>query len=114
MQSYNQEVIFAIVDAGYAEEVMEHAKSCGVSGGTILNARGIARDEAASFFGIVVHAEKEVLMMVVDSSIKDKVMHAIYSEAGISKHARGIVFSLPVSESIGLMPSTPPEAAENT
>ena len=103
MTTENHEVIFAIVNSGYAEDVMDLARSLGVRGGTILNARGVAREEAAAFFGITLHAEKEILMMVVEKDIRDTVMNAIYKEMGLAKKARGIAFSLPVSDVAGLV-----------
>ena len=66
MTNNNHEVIFAIVNSGFAEDVMDVARELGVRGGTIINARGVAREDAAAFFGITLHAEKEILMMVVD------------------------------------------------
>ena len=42
MTTNNHEVVFAIVDSGYAEDVMGVAREQGVRGGTILNARGVA------------------------------------------------------------------------
>ena len=39
MKTDNHEVIFAIVDAGFAEDVMDLAREQGARGGTILNAR---------------------------------------------------------------------------
>ena len=56
MKTNNHEVIFAIVSAGFAEDVMEVAKEQGARGGTILNARGVAKEDAASFFGITIHS----------------------------------------------------------
>ena len=43
MKTENHEVIFAIVNAGFAEDVMDVAREQGVRGGTILNARGVVR-----------------------------------------------------------------------
>ena len=103
MTTNNHEVIFAIVNSGYAEEAMDVARELGVRGGTILNARGVAREEAAAFFGITVHTEKEILMMVVEKDIKDKVLGALYSQMGMAKKAQGIAFSLPVSDVAGLV-----------
>ncbi len=103
MTTNNHEVIFAIVNSGYAEEAMDVAREQGVRGGTILNARGVAREEAAAFFGITVHTEKEILMMVVEKDIKDKVLNALYSQMGMAKKAQGIAFSLPVSDVAGLV-----------
>ena len=103
MTTNNHEVIFAIVNAGFAEEVMDVAREQGVRGGTILNARGVAKEDAAAFFGITLHSEKEILMMVVEKEIRDNVLNAIYREMGMAKAAQGIAFSFPVSDVAGLV-----------
>lgn len=103
MTTQNHEVIFAIVNAGFAEEAMDVARREGARGGTILNARGVAREKEAAFFGITIHAEKEILMLVVERSIRDKILNALYSEMGMDKKAQGIAFSLPVSDVAGLV-----------
>ena len=110
MTTNNHEVIFAIVNAGFAEDAMDVAREQGVRGGTILNARGVARADEAAFFGISIHHEKEILMMVVEKSIRDKVLNAIYKEMGMAKKAKGIAFSLPVSDVAGLAPAAVPKA----
>ena len=103
MTTNNHEVIFAIVNSGFAEVAMEVARDNGARGGTILNARGVAREETAAFFGITLHAEKEILMMVVEKDIRDRVLNALYSQMGMGKKAQGIAFSLPVSHVAGLV-----------
>ena len=110
MKTDNHEVIFAIVNSGFAEDVMDIAREQGVRGGTILNARGVVREEAAAFFGITLHQEKEILMMVVEKDIRDNVLNAIYKEMGMAKKAKGIAFSLPVSDVAGLAPKIVSEA----
>ncbi len=112
MTTNNHEVIFAIVNAGYAEEAMEVARSQGVRGGTILNARGVARDNEAAFYGITLQPEKEILMMVVEKEEKDAVLTALYKEMGMAKKAQGIAFSLPVSDVAGLAQKQEPKAEE--
>ena len=107
MKTENHEVIFAIVNAGYAEDVVDVAREHGARGGTILNARGVVKEDAARFFGIPVHADKEILMMVVEKDIRDRVLNAIYKELGMAKKAKGIVFSLPVSDVAGLAAPEP-------
>ena len=109
MKTSEHEVIFAIVNSGFVEDVMEVAREHGVRGGTILNARGVVREDAAAFFGITLHADKEILMMVVEKSLRDKVLNAIYKEMGMAKKAKGIAFSLPVSDVAGLAPVQPTE-----
>ena len=112
MKTDNHEVIFAIVNAGFAEDVMEIIRELGVRGGTIINARGVLREEAAAFFGITLHQEKEILMTVVEKDLRDKVLNAIYKEMGMSKKAKGIAFSLPVTDVVGLAPAVTPQETE--
>ena len=102
MMTDNHEVIFAIVNSGFAEDVMEVAREKGARGGTIINARGVIKEDAAAFFGITLHADKEILMMVVEKAIRDEVLNAIYKEMDMAKKAKGIAFSLPVSDVAGL------------
>ena len=112
MKTNNHEVIFAIVNSGFAEDVMDIAREQGVRGGTILNARGVVKEDAAAFFGITLHQDKEILMMVVEKSIRDNVLNAIYKQMGMAKKAKGIAFSLPVSDVAGLVPAQVSEEAE--
>ena len=103
MTTNNHEVIFVIVNAGFAEEAMDVARAEGVRGGTILGARGVAREQEAAFFGITIQPEKEILMMVVEKDSKERVLNALYSQLGMAKQAKGIAFSLPVSDVAGLV-----------
>ena len=103
MKTDNHEVIFAIVNSGYAEDVMDVAREQGVRGGTILNARGVVNEDAAAFFGITLHADKEILMMVVEKAIRDNVLNAMYTQMGMGKKAQGIALALPVSDVAGLV-----------
>lgn len=102
MTTNNHEVIFAIVNAGFAEDAMEVAREHGATGGTIISGRGVSREKDAAFFGITIHAEKEILMLVVEKDVRDPVLHALYKQMGMQQKAHGIIFSLPVSEVAGL------------
>ena len=102
MTNNNHEVIFAIVNSGFAEDVMDIARELGVRGGTIINARGAAKEEAAAFFGIAFHADKEIVMIVVEKEVRNDILNALYKEMGMDKKAHGIVFSLPVSDVAGM------------
>lgn len=112
MTTNNHEVIFAIVNAGYAEDAMHIAREEGARGGTIISGRGVAREKEAAFFGITIHAEKEILMLVVEKDIRDKVLHSLYKQMGMQQKAQGIVFSLPVSDVAGLAQSLEKEKSE--
>ena len=103
MKDNHYEVIFAIVNEGFADDVMNIAREQGARGGTIINARGVARADAAEFFGITVHTEKEIVMMVVPKKIKDNILNEIYKEMGMAKKAKGIAFSMPITDTMGLV-----------
>ncbi|MBE6727852.1 MAG: DUF1538 domain-containing protein [Ruminococcaceae bacterium] len=71
---------------------------------------GVAREKEAAFFGITIHAEKEILMLVVEKKIRDEVLHAIYQQMGMQQKAQSIVFALPVSDVAGLAPAVDTQA----
>ncbi len=105
---YNHEAIFCIVNSGYSETVMDAAKKLGARGGTVINARGTANKDAETFFGITIQPEKEIVMILVPSHLKDDILHAIYKEAGLDSAGQGIAFALPVDSVVGLS-ETPEE-----
>ena len=46
-------------------------------------------------------------MLVVEKSIRDNILNALYKEMGMDKKAQGITFSLPVSDVAGLAAPQP-------
>lgn len=98
-----KELIVTIVNNGFADEVMEKARKCGVKGGTIIHGRGTAKKDAEQLFGISFGGEKEMVLMVIDSSIKSTVLKAIYEGVGLENRGQGIAFSLPVDATVGLV-----------
>lgn len=99
---YNHEAIFCIVNSGYSEAVMDAAKKLGARGGTVIHARGTATKDAETFFGITVQPEKEIVMILVPTKIKDAVMHALYKEVGLDSAGQGIAFAMPVDAVVGI------------
>ena len=104
MKTNDHEVIFAIVNSGFAEDVMRVARENGARGGTIINGRGVIDENAAAFFNITLNADKEILMTVVEKNMRDQILNAIYKELDMSKKAKGIAFTLPVTDAVGLVP----------
>lgn len=96
------ELILCIVNTGFSENVMEAAKEEGARGGTVIHARGTANKEAEEFFHITIQPDKEIVMILVSADIKDKVLHAIYRQAGLKSEGQGIAFSLPVNNVVGI------------
>ncbi len=96
------EVIFCIVNSGFSETVMDAAKEVGARGGTVIHARGTANKEAEEFFHITIQPDKEIVMILVPADIKDKVLHAVYQQAGLKTAGQGIAFSMAVGNVVGL------------
>ena len=107
----DHELVFCIVNAGFSETVMTAAKEVGARGGTVLNARGTANKEAEEFFHISIQPEKEIVMILVPTEIKNDVLHAVYQAAGLKTEGQGISFSLPVTHVVGIKSSAESDAA---
>ncbi len=100
--TYNHEVIFCIVNSGFAGEVMDAAREFGAGGGTVVRARGTANPNAEKLFNIAIQPEKEIVMILVDAKIKDDILHALYKAVGLNTPGQGIAFSMPVESVVGL------------
>jgi nitrogen regulatory protein PII len=96
------DLIISIINQGYSEEFMAVAREAGASGGTVINARGLAHRGPVKFFGISVQEEKELIIILTKREKKAPIMQAVSQACGITTKAEGIVFSLPVDNITGL------------
>lgn len=98
----SHELIICIVNSGFSTSVMDAARECGARGGTVINARGTAREEAEKAFNITIHPEKEIVLILVDKEIRDNVLKSLYEQTGIKTNGQGIAFALPVDNVAGI------------
>jgi nitrogen regulatory protein PII len=98
----NKKALFIVVNAGFAESVLEIARTLGVQGATIMNARGEGMQHE-SFMGITVDTEKEIIVAVTDEEIARKVMAAVKEQVGIDTPAHSICFMMPVESMTGIV-----------
>ncbi len=96
------DLILAVVNQGYSDELMSVAREAGATGGTIINARSIAHEGVVKFFGISVQSEREIVTILASREAKTEIMQAISRSHGLNSDAKGIVFSLPVDSITGL------------
>ena len=87
------EMINVILNKGYAGDAMAAARKAGAGGGTIINARGTAKEGDAKFFGIEIVPEKEMLLILVPKDKKDEIMKAISDLPCLNKAGSGILFT---------------------
>ena len=115
MAAYKYEMIVCIVNTGFSDVVMSAAREYGAKGGTVFSARGTANQEAETFFKISIQPEKEVVMILVPTKLKDDILHALYKQVGLNTPGQGIAFTLPVEQTVGLTAKSRPakEKAED-
>lgn len=98
----DHDLIIAVTNRGYSDDVMDAAKLANASGGTVINAKGIGLKEAEKFFGVSIHPEKEVILILTLSKFRSDIMKSICSKTGFQTEAKTIAFSIPVNEVAGL------------
>ena len=99
---FSHQAIFCIVNSGYSDAVMDAARKYGARGGTVISGRGTANPDAEKLFGITIEPEKEIVMILVDAPLKDKILSALYDEVGLNSAGQGIAFALPVDSVVGI------------
>ena len=62
---------------------------------------------AEKLFKVAVQPEKEIVMILVPSNIKNDILHALYKAVGLKTPGQGIAFAMPVSKVVGLSDSSP-------
>ena len=93
-------LVMVIVNAGFSEDVMNAAREVNAQGGTIVNARGTAKEEAESAFNITIQPEKEIVFIVAAVNIVEELLKNIYKKVGLNTPGQGIAFTLPVDDFI--------------
>lgn len=96
------ELIIAICNVGFSEVVMDAAKEAGARGGTVTHARGTANNVAEKKFGVYVTPDKEMVLIVVSSKIRDNVLNSIYKAVAKGEPGNCVAFSLPVDNTVGI------------
>lgn len=96
------ELVLVLVNSGFSQIVMDAAREEGARGGTIIHARGTGTKEMETKYGVVITPDKEMILILVSSKIKDKVLSSVYKAAGLGTDGQGIAFSLPVDDVVGL------------
>lgn len=96
------DLIVTIVNAGYAEDVVEAAKKAGAEGGTIISGRGTGIHENAKIFGMSIEPEKEIVLTLIDRDKTKQVLSAVSDAVELNKPCKGIAFVLEVEKTVGI------------
>ena len=94
MKSSARELIIVILNKGFADDAMAAARQAGAGGGTVLHGRGTARPEDASFFGITLVPEKEILLIITEKEKTAAILDAMAKLPCLMQPGSGIAFSM--------------------
>ena len=96
------ELLVAIANQGCIDTVMDVARSVGAGGGTVIHAKGTGMETAEKFLGVSLAAEKEIILIVTRKKQKNAIMKAMMEQTGLASKEKTIIFSLPVTSTVGL------------
>ncbi|MCK9444797.1 MAG: P-II family nitrogen regulator [Tissierellaceae bacterium] len=94
--------IVAIVERGRADKVVEEAKKAGARGATMFYGRGTGETEAKKFLNIHIESTKEMILILTELDKYKKIMDAMVEAGELKKPGTGIIFTVPVTNLIGL------------
>ncbi|MGI6131880.1 MAG: P-II family nitrogen regulator [Bacillota bacterium] len=97
------DLIVTIINKGWADEIVEAARSAGAEGGTVLYGRGTGVHERKTFFGILIEPEKEVVLTLIPRERTQPVLQAITKAGQLERPGTGIAFALDVSQVAGII-----------
>lgn len=102
MRENEYQMIVALVNQGYSEDVMAAARPAGAAGGTVLHSRRIGAEETLRQWGFSIQQEKEAVLILARKEEKLAIMQAICDKCGLQSDAQGIVLAIPVDSVVGL------------
>lgn len=96
-------LITAVVQRGKADAPVQAALNAGAPGATILFGRGQGVRERLGLLGLAIQPEKEVILVVVEEWLLDRVLTAMVRAGDLDQHGVGFVYVTPVERTIGLL-----------
>ncbi|NLC73451.1 MAG: P-II family nitrogen regulator [Ruminococcaceae bacterium] len=95
------ELIMAIANEGYTDQVMSAARLGGARGGTVIHAKGTGALCEEKFFKVSIAEEKEIIIIVSKTEEKEAIMSSILKHAGPNSDAGTMVVSMPLTAAAG-------------
>lgn len=99
---FNNCCIFTIVDKGRSKDCIAAARAAGARGGTLIHGHG-AGVPTDFYFPLVIEPKKDTVMVITPKDKAAGVRSRIFSELELYKPGNGIVFTLPVGRTSGLL-----------
>ena len=97
MERSENSLILVVCARGCTDDVMTTAKAHGARGGTVIKGRLSGRKELEQAYEVELKAEREIVAIVVPTSLRGPIMEAINAEHGLRSEAQAALCSLPIS-----------------
>ena len=101
-KSKMHELIIAVVNQKYTDEVLDCSRAAGATGATIFHTRSINNKQVEQLLGTSFKQETDTLFFLTSREYKHKIMEAIRECAGLKTDGGAILFSVPVDTLVGL------------
>ena len=95
-------VITVIVGKGRAEDAIDAATKAGSKGGTIINGRGSGIHETSRLFSMDIEPEKEIVIILSEAAMTEKIVAAISEDLNIDEPGKGIIYVQDVNRTYGI------------
>lgn len=99
---FDTKCVVVIVERGKAEKIVKAAKQAGASGATIFYGRGTGDTEVKKFLKVNIESSKEVILVLTEKDASEVIIQAMVEAGNLSKPGKGILFTIPISNLIGL------------
>ena len=96
------ELIVAVVNQKYTDNVLDSCRAAGATGATILHTKSINNKQAEQLIGTTISQETDTVAVLTTYQFKAKIMEAIRDNAGLKTEGGAVIFSLPVDSLIGI------------
>jgi nitrogen regulatory protein PII len=93
--------LMTVVEKGLGQECMAHARAAGAQGGTIIHAHGAGVPQDF-YFPLVIEPQKEIVLIVTKRENATAIRDNIYTQMQLERKGSGILFALPVTQTLGL------------
>jgi len=96
------ELIVVVVNQGFTDAIIKAATKAKATGGTMLSARCLAKDEAIKNYGLPIKGDKDIVLILAELKTKKAIMEAIYKVSGIETKGMALIFTMPADHVVGM------------
>ena len=96
------ELIIAVVNQNFTDQVLDASRAAGATGATILHTHSINNKQAEQLIGTSFQRETDTIAFLTTHEYKAKIMEAIRETAGLKTEGGAVIFSVPVDSLIGI------------